>query len=464
MESRYSRRFFIGGALSFGALAGCKAFTRAGAAAEGGELLKLGVLSDIHINTEAQVPCFIRALEFFRMRKVDGVLIAGDMADNGRIDQMKLVADAWFKVFPDGKGADGQEVKQLFIYGNHDMHGYAEPNLGKDPKGEWEKFFHEEWSPIMKSEVKGIPVIRAHWVNGKAGNQVEAWMKEHGKELDPALPFVYTQHDHPKDTCFNSWAWGHDDGRATRALSPYPNAIAFSGHSHYTLTDDRTYWQGAFTSINTASLRYASYDYSLRENIGGNGSGFHGENRRHRMAQKPQDDGNQGQVVSFWRDHLAVERREFCYGESLGDELVIPLPAAESKPFSYAARAAKRSAPEFAEGAAVKVEFAEPKDEKDFHHIELTFPAAAEVNRCRVSEYEVTAVLVEDDVELVQAQRRMMSPDHYLPRTKLVDTVGFTFAKEDLPIKGHYRFEVRALECFGKKGDKIVSPIVEVKA
>ena len=140
----------------------------------------------------------------------------------------------------------------------------------------------------------------------------------------------------------------------------------------------------------------------------------------------------------------------------------MPLPAAESKPFSYAARAAKRSAPVFAEGASVTVTQSEPKNEKDFHHIELTFPAAAEVNRCRVCEYEVTAVLVEDDVELVQAQRRMLSPDHYLPRTKLVDKVGFTFAAEDLPMKGHYRFEVRALECFGKKGDRIVSPIVIV--
>ena len=56
----------------------------------------------------------------------------------------------------------------------------------------------------------------------------------------------------------------------------------------------------------------------------------------------------------------------------------------------------------------------------------------------------------------------MMSPDFYLPRTKLVPSVGFTFAAEDLPLRGRYRFEVRALECFGKKGDKIVSPIVVI--
>lgn len=34
----------------------------------------------------------------------------------------------------------------------------------------------------------------------------------------------------------------------------------------------------------------------------------------------------------------------------------------------------------------------------------------------------------------------------------LLPSATFTFAAEDLPMKGHCRFEVRALECFGKKG------------
>lgn len=71
-------------------------------------------------------------------------------------------------------------------------------------------------------------------------------------------------------------------------------------------------------------------------------------------------------------------------------------------------------------------------------------------------------MLVEDDVELVQAQRRMFSPDFHLPVSKLLPTVTFTYAAEDLPLKGRYRFEVRALECFGKKGGKIASDLVVV--
>lgn len=477
MESCFSRRFFIGGALSFGALAGCRTLVRAGVAASGTPRLKLGVLSDIHLYKAGDEKTLERALAYFRDHGAEAVLIAGDFADTGCIFQAKMLADAWFRTFPNDTAPDGRHVERLFIYGNHCVDGWTYNSnvenrkdsawapreaigFGDNRAKVWRELFHEDYRPIWMKTVKGIPVIGAHW--DARGIAIEDFMREHGKELDPSVPFLYTQHAHPKDTCFGSWAWGHDDGRATRALSPFPNAVAFSGHSHYTLVDERSVWQGAFTSINTASLKYASSDYSLRENFWGNSSGFKGETRPHRMNGVDTSDGREGMLVSVFDDHLAIERREFVYGQSLGDDWTVPLPAAESKPFSYAARAAKRAAPAFADGAAVAVEIVPPKDKDDFTHVELAFPAAAAVDNCRVCEYEVTAVLCEDDVELVQAQRRMMSPDFYLPRTKLVPSVGFTFAAEDLPLRGRYRFEVRALECFGKKGDKIVSPIVVI--
>jgi hypothetical protein len=80
-------------------------------------------------------------------------------------------------------------------------------------------------------------------------------MAKDGKKIDPSLPFFYVQHPHLKDTCYGPWAWGHDAGITTKTLSAYPNAIAFSGHSHYSLTDERTIWQGAFTSVGTGSFR-----------------------------------------------------------------------------------------------------------------------------------------------------------------------------------------------------------------
>ena len=79
-----------------------RGFLATAAAAAGGAFadnpvrpnLTLGVLSDIHIHTQEQVPVFEKALAFFRDAGVDGVVIAGDMADTGLVHQLEKVAAA----------------------------------------------------------------------------------------------------------------------------------------------------------------------------------------------------------------------------------------------------------------------------------------------------------------------------------------------------------------------------------
>lgn len=471
-NNTFTRRWFIGGmAAGLGSLRIARAFAAPGAAAKPGARLRIGVLSDVHICNPGDEATFLKALAYFRTHGVDGVLIAGDIADTGRAAELKICADSWFKTFPNGKAPDGHPVEKLFVYGNHDIDGWnwrsnterykANPELLKtDAIGYqnnrariWDEIFHEKFEPIWMKRVKGYAVIGAHW----GDIRIEEFMKRHGKEIDTSLPFFYVQHAHPRNTCFGSWAWGRDDGRSTRALSPFPNAVAFSGHSHYTLTDERTVWQGAFTSVNTASLKYASTDYSLRENMPGNGHGYRGEKRRHSLAKLRTSDGRQGMLMSVFDDHIALERREFVTDKSLGDDWVIPLPCAESKPFAYAEHAKKRVAPEFADGAVARA--AKVNDKKKGEMIEVSFPAARTQSKCRVFEYEVTATLLEDDVDLVQAQRRVMAPDFHLPETQDGKPGSCVFAAADLPMKGRYRFDVRPVECFGRKGRAIHAEI-----
>ena len=40
----------------------------------------IGILSDIHITGDSSVDTFVHTLEYFRTQRVDGVIIAGDMA------------------------------------------------------------------------------------------------------------------------------------------------------------------------------------------------------------------------------------------------------------------------------------------------------------------------------------------------------------------------------------------------
>jgi len=298
----------------------------------------------------------------------------------------------------------------------------------------------------MKS-VRGYVFVGAHW---SAMGELPAFLKAHAAEIGTSRPFFYAQHAHPKDTCMGAWAWGHDDGTSTRALSAFPNAVAFSGHSHYSLTDERTVWQGAFTSINTSSLRYASSDYSLRENFSHNSFGYQ-EPRKHAMAQLGTGAGRQGMLVSVYGTTLVIERRDFVKGKSLGDDWVVPVPGGPDQ--TFVARKAKRSAPEFAAAAKVAVK----SDDKT---VTVNFPPAQTVAKCRVYEYEVTATLVEDDVDLVLAQRRVMAPDFFLPETPEGAPGSCVFKRAELTWPGHYVFSVRPIECFGKKGAAIVSETV----
>ena len=447
-------------------------------------IARFGVMSDIHVAKPGDEATFVRALRYFDGQKVDGVVLAGDMADTGRRSQLKIVADAWYGVFPDDRGSDGRHVEKLFIYGNHEMEAHLWSELSKQDKetiarealgvGDnrktaWEECFHEKFEEIWMKRVKGIPFIGAHYRYKDTSTDIEAYLRRHIGEIDVTKPFFYFQHTIPKDTAFGPWAWNHDDGAVVRALSSCPMAVVFAGDTHYSLTDERSFWQGGFTVINTASMKYISTDYSMRENMCGgyNTSGFSGEDKVRKHCQPPIEtgDGRQAMLMEVYADRLVIRRREFVTDSPLGEDWTVPLPADPAKT-SFAVRAASRVAPEFAAGASVSVvpvtgTIREAKEPCDM--LEVRFPPAEPRANCRVFDYEVTATLVEDDVDLVEAQRRVFAPDFHLPPTAPRRPGFCRFALKELPIRGHYRFSVRPIECFGKKGAPIVSQLVEVK-
>ena len=393
-----SRRWFIGGAASLGALSGCRIITSSKGLLGGVPRIKFGVVSDIHViaeNTDrdgqGNTRTFRRALKWFDRQGVDAVMIAGDMADAGLLSQLQSVADAWNAVFPGNRSRlDGRAVEKVFVYGNHDWEGYnyGYQIFGKPSKEltrdmickigtakAWEEVFEEEYRNIYLKTIKGYQFIGGHWdpANGSGwgkGPDLCSWMKDHGKEIDPSQPFFYVQHPHPKDTCYGSWAWGHDAGTTTKALSAFPNAIAFSGHSHYPLTDERSVWQGAFTSLGTGSLRYCAATYEEFADEGGyentKGGGKVRPDGRKLMPMPPLAEERNGYLVSVYDDCVVFNRRDFFADEELGPDWIMPLPSAETKPFAFAERAKKRFTPAFPAGAALKIEKgeAETRDQR----------------------------------------------------------------------------------------------------
>ena len=479
-----TRRFFIGGCASFGAFGGLRLSAQPLFVPSGKPRLSFGVLSDVHIracagteNCRQGCAYFRHALEWFRAQGVDGVMIAGDIADNGFVEQFQAFADTWFEVFPGDRAPDGRKVEKLFVFGNHDWEGcrstdYKQPNFMKREFSKyWERFLHEPYEPIYMKTINGYPFIGQHW--DRQGwfarckfERIVPFMAEHGKSLDSKLPFFYFQHPHPKDTCYGPWAGGHDVGIVTKELSAYPNAIAFSGHSHLSLTDERSIWQGSFTSVGAGAMTYTGMPNDFGD-VGGcenDKRGAWDANAKKLMPVMDMRNCSQGMLWRVYDDCIVAKRREFAGSEALelGPDWVMPLPFAESRPYAFAERARKVSAPEFAPEAALTVRriavknrggknpknAAEAIAALDGKGCELTVPAAVGRDGARAMYYEVTAESGGKQVrKRVLAEGFNRAPSH----KKAQVPTKCRFAEDELPA-GRIVFKVAPVNSYGRKG------------
>ena len=433
--------------------------------------LRLGVVSDIHIRDNGRTEngyvagstgTFRAALEHFRGCRVDAVVIAGDMADTGKMSELDRVGKVWRKVFPGNKGADGERVEPIFVYGNHDRLAWKWPLKGtKDPARiaaaqegaiggheaeAWKRAFDLEWQPVYSVKVKGYTFLCAHWGHEK---DIPAYVAEHADELDldASRPFFCVQHPHPKGTLFSYWGNGAEDGgELTEFLKDYPNAVSFSGHSHMGLTDDRSVWQGAFTAINTCTLLQISTPYagewqcvnSRRKDI----------SKAYHMGATSRK-GRQGMVIDVWPDRLEIERREFALGEAAGPMRTVPVPANPENPvYGYTAQAARAGMPKFPAGAAVRAMRKQGPNTKGKleDQIVVEFPSAvAGGEKGRVVLYEIAALVEGREV----GKWRLAQELHFHPLGRVPTASRLVIGADEVPA-GAVTFRVTPVGFFHK--------------
>ena len=429
--------------------------------------LRFGVLSDVHVREPGTEDLVEKAFAYFRARKVEAVLIAGDIADKGLKDEFRRFAEAWEKVFPADSG-----VRQLFIYGNHDWEGWRyglkknapvsaeyvpERLIATDPAATWKEFLHEDYAPIMLKDVGGFKFVLCQ-TKELCQRDWEAFAAVHGDELKAAPLFFYAQHYHPKGTCSAPWVWGQDSGYSTSVLSQFPNCVAFSGHSHTPLTDARTIRQGdfRFTSVGTASLRYL-IALGGREN-----SVPFGERAKASEGKQMPDvlrtvakTAHHGQVVSVYGDRIAFERIDIETQKPVAAADVMPLD--DYGALSYERRAAKAPVPAFAADAQAFVSEGRGKTMRgaEVDQVKVTFPTVREP--VRAFDYEVTVRYTEGDLDKIAVQKRVYSYQLYRPVEFEEPTAYCAFARDELPHDVELRFEIRPLNCFGGRGEAIVT-------
>lgn len=449
--------------------------------------LRFGVISDLHV-----VPCAGDAPDFepvrgygtragalkklekilgwYRERRIDALMVTGDIANNGLVEQMQLFAEAFEAVFPRGRGADGRKVEKLFVTGNHDWDGencgslakrrYPDPQerarhlFAHDLGGNWEKVFGEKYEPIFLKRIRGYVFIGQHWDGQGYGEQcrferLKPFLLRHKAELDPSRPFFYFQHPHLKNTCYGPWAWGHDLGLTTETLSQFPNAVAFSGHSHYSVFDERAIWQGGFTAIGTGSLLNSDLPRDERPPLGYENTGVAGEGVNKGLqdlkttpAYASTWDCQSGLLVDVYDDAIEVRRREFCYGLDSDEDWIIPTDFTK-RPYGFRTRAQNACPPEFVQGAELDV------SEDTDGLVRLTIPGCRAKSGSRVYSYEVAATGRNGECRKFHllAEGFNVCKGHY----RFGNRSRLSIRKNRLP-DGCASFAVAPLDCWGNRG------------
>ena len=373
-----TRREFVFGLTAAGAV------TRGWAGKAAKPNLRVGILSDAHDRN------YERGFRIFDAAKVDAVLMTGDMFLFSTVAELEKLASDWFKVFPGDRRSDGEKVERLFVTGNHDEIDWCRPfeswedlqahSLRFNRESAWKRLFHEEYEKIRIREVKGYKFVLRHWLCRERtdfghkipaeGDVTVAFMTAHAAELHAERkPFFYVQHDPIDETVNCSWLLGGDkwdvgySRRGERAvLDKFPNCIALTGHSHETLTDEKSIWQGAFTAVNCSCAHGHLFTPPGREN---------GRNADHDLKRTPPLEmeivdrwqSPQGVIMDVTDDAVRFQRLDILKDEPVGPDWVVPIfaggatvPPSGVPKYDFKARQAASKPPTFAPGAEVTVE------------------------------------------------------------------------------------------------------------
>ena len=448
--------------------------------------LLFGVLADLHLADPALGPCdrsvlFRTALERFRDRGVDAVLVCGDLTDCGFITELEEVARVWFSVFPDGRFPDGRRVANLMFYGDHDMEGrirkgararrlYAERGLPLPPgldEGDnrsivWERLFGEPWESLRRVNVKGYDFLLRSFTPEYMGRSPGlAEVISAVRAENPDRPFFYAQHRTIPGTCrYRDHIWGAEDGAGDcrAALLDCPEAIAFFGHTHSSLADEQSAWQGAFTAINAGGLKTAAVVRG-RENSGGISWLADDPAPFTQMSAVPSSAGHDAMLVEVdgWR--LRVERFDIASGLPLGPDWEIETgsDAIARGAFCNAARAASAGPPpQFPEGSEITLEDISDganRRGEPTPQVRVRFPRAEkQPGGLRVFDYRVRVETLAFGEPRLIIEKRVLSLGANRPEVLDTEQLCCLFSRMELAAPGPLRFSVVPANAWGQEG------------
>ena len=180
--------------------------------------------------------------------KLDGVFYAGDISNRGTSSSL----DKFFRIVNEN---NREGTVSRAVLGNHEFY--------TDPANTLSRFlasagYETSDCDIVLGGYHFIMLCPDNNGNGYSAAQRE-WLDGHiaaAVASDPtgAKPVFVFHHHHVRGTVYGSGPWGVTDLR--QILDKYPQAVDFSGHSHYPVNDPRSIWQGTFTALGDGTLTY----------------------------------------------------------------------------------------------------------------------------------------------------------------------------------------------------------------
>ena len=230
-------------------------------------VLRFAVTSDIHVTTAdgrqaKRTADMITQMNNYAANgadgynKLDAILIAGDLTDNGKASEYNVVSDIFTNNVKSG-------TKLVLAMGNHDWN-----TLKGESRDKFEMIFGNG-ATMMDSVIGGYHFITIYADSNNGWEYTQELSSQADKLIKAAIadtgedkPVFVIQHignvDTAVGTCSPSDAKANTASKILANMqSKYDNLVVFSGHTHFPANDECSIYQDKFTSINTGTLNYA---------------------------------------------------------------------------------------------------------------------------------------------------------------------------------------------------------------
>ena len=412
------------------------------------------VISDVHINGRKDATAkFHTALEQLKAEALkddadglDAVLVAGDLIDWAYNNPKHVAQIDCFK--RDYEAClDPLRVPMIYTPGNHDLYKQWTPNSFKEAAKLRVRLGDNYFRTDIDNEsreamecrhcvVKGVHILTMLPVGYSPvvyDPRALDWLSYTLKSITTAEPDAFVLIlTHPMT--YNT-VYGSDLGeywysaQLNPILENFPQAVVFGGHLHFALNDPRSIWQGAFTSVGTASVSYMSVE----------DGGF--EDMKSQFEMKDCYQFSQGLLLQFDSEgNMRIRRMDFHNSAVIGEDWVLPHPAADghfAKPYDHEALAAANRAPKLSKAAVEK---------RDSNYV-LRFQAAKD--DCFAHHY-VISLSTRDSLVF---EKRLLADFYKVPSPSMMKK-DWELDLGVLP-EGRYKINLVAVDSWGRNSNKI---------